>query len=190
MYLVLQVYCDMSTNGGGWTVFQRRMDGTVDFYRNWTTYAKGFGDLDGEFWLGLDKIHRLTAASSISLRIELKDFDGAERFAQYSLFKVGNAVTKYTMNVSGYSGNAGDSMSSHSNTKFSTRDQDNDKWPPGECAIRGKAGWWYTSCHVSNLNGLYLVGKHYNAGEGVNWYQFRGHLYSLYTTEMKIKRNN
>ena len=181
----------MSTNGGGWTVFQRRMDGTVDFYRNWTTYAKGFGDLDGEFWLGLDKIHRLTAASSISLRIELKDFDGAERFAQYSSFKVGNADTKYTMNVSGYSGNAGDSMSTHSNAKFSTRDQDNDQWH-GECAIRYKGGWWYTHCHLANLNGLYLVGTQleYTKGEGVNWYQFKGHQYSLYTTEMKMKRNN
>ena len=76
MLRTFQVYCDMDTDGGGWVVFQRRMDGTVDFYRNWADYLKGFGDLNGEFWLGLYKIHRLTQATNTTLRIDLADFEG------------------------------------------------------------------------------------------------------------------
>ena len=74
----------MDTDSGGWVVFQRRMDGTVDFYRNWTDYVKGFGDLSGEFWLGLSKIHRLTGGANpkgavmqrLIMRVDLEDFDG------------------------------------------------------------------------------------------------------------------
>ena len=73
------------SHGGGWTVFQRRMDGTVDFFRTWADYLKGFGDLKGEFWLGLNKIHRLTQASS-RLRVDLEDFEGTKKFALYSHF--------------------------------------------------------------------------------------------------------
>ena len=58
------IYCDMDTDGGGWTVLQRRMDGTVNFNRDWADYNKGFGDLDGEHWLGLNKIYQITHKSS------------------------------------------------------------------------------------------------------------------------------
>ena len=65
----------METDGGGWTVFQRRQDGSVDFYRNWTDYEDGFGNLTGEFWLGLGKINCLTKEQSNTLRVDLGDFD-------------------------------------------------------------------------------------------------------------------
>ena len=87
------------SNGSGWTVFQRRMDGSVDFYLKWADYQKGFGDLNGEFWLGLDKIHRLTGTGNSRLRVDLKDFANVKKFAQYSSFSVGNPLTKYKLTV-------------------------------------------------------------------------------------------
>ena len=175
------------SNGGGWTVFQRRMDGTVDFFRTWADYLKGFGDLKGEFWLGLNKIHRLTQASS-RLRVDLEDFEGAKRFALYSSFMVKDADTKYTLAVSGHSGNLKDSLIYHSGKKFSTQDKDNDEWKGHSCAGHYKGAWWYGYCHHSNLNGMYLAG-HSAYGEGINWWKWRDQTYSLKTTEMKTKRN-
>jgi len=90
-----QVYCDMDTDGGGWTVFQHREDGSVDFYHNWSDYQQGFGNLSGKFWLGLCKIHRLTSTAS-QLRIDLQDFEGNSRYVQYSSFSVGDTASNYT----------------------------------------------------------------------------------------------
>ena len=94
----------MVTDGGGWTVFQRRQDGSVNFYRFWTDYENGFGNLTGEFWLGLGKINRLTKEQSNTLRVDLGDFDGNTSYAQYTTFSVGNSTTGYTLTVGGYSG--------------------------------------------------------------------------------------
>ena len=184
-----QVYCDMDTDGGGWTVFQRREDGSVDFYRYWTDYQQGFGNLSGEFWLGLDKIHRLTSTTT-QLRVDMQDFEGNSRFAQYSSFSVGDSVSKYTLSVSGYSGTAGDSLTAQQNgNKFSTRDQDNDLAIGSSCAFHFQGGWWYGACHHSNLNGLYHGGTYTSYADGVNWYSWRGHSYSLKFTEMKLRKN-
>ena len=178
----------METDGGGWTVFQRRMDGTEDFYRNWSDYVKGFGALDGEFWLGLSKINRLTNINS-SLYVDLEDFDGNKKFAKYSTFKVKDSSTQYSLQVGGYSGNAGDSLHYQNGQKFSTKDSDNDVWGGGNCAISYKGAWWYDACHHSNLNGLYLSGAHTSHADGVNWLHFKHHYYSLKLSEMKIKHN-
>ena len=98
------IFCDQTTAGGGWTVFQKRLDGSVDFYLNWINYKTGFGSLNGEFWLGLDKIHRLTNSSNYKLRVDLEDMSGNTAYAEYSVFKVGNEATKYQLNVRNYSG--------------------------------------------------------------------------------------
>ena len=106
----IQVLCDMTTDGGGWTVFQRRLDGSVDFYLDWESYKNGFGDLNGEFWLGNDNLHRLTATDDVILRVDLEDFDGNIRYAEYTTFKVADEADKYRLSIGGYSGTAGDSM--------------------------------------------------------------------------------
>ncbi len=175
----------MVTDGGGWTVFQRRISGSVDFYRNWIDYEEGFGDLVGEFWLGLTKIYRLTKAGNKRLRIDLRDFEDNYRYAKYSSFSIGNNTTDYTLALTGYTGDAGDSLELHNGQKFSTKDQDNDVYS-GNCAVEFSGAWWYYRCHASNLNGLYLNGTHSSFADGVNWNAWKGFYYSLRFAEMKL----
>ena len=99
-----KVRCDMTTSGVGWTVFQRRIDGSVDFYLGWKNYTQGFGNINGEFWLGLDKISRLTESGQNVLRVDLGDFENEKRYANYSTFTVANEQGKYRLTVAGYSG--------------------------------------------------------------------------------------
>ena len=84
---------------------RKRLDGSVDFYRNWTDYKQGFGNLSGEFWLGLDKIHRLTSQTKNTLRVELEDFEGNTAYAEYDTFAVADEAGNYTLTVAGYTGN-------------------------------------------------------------------------------------
>ncbi len=176
----------MVTDGGGWTVFQKRIGGSVDFYRNWTDYEEGFGDLVGAFWLGLTKIHRLTKAGNKRLRIDLGDFDDNYRYAKYSSFSIGDNTTDYTLAITGYTGDAGDSLGSyHNGQKFSTKDHDNDQ-NNGNCAVVYSGAWWFNKCHGSNLNGDYLNGTHSSFADGVDWSTWKGHYYSLRFTEMKL----
>ena len=178
------VCCDMRTDGGGWTVFQRRQDGSVDFYRGWNDYKSGFGQLTTEFWLGNDKIHRLTASRASSLRVELEDWNGVRAYAKYGRFKIGDEQALYRLEVGSYSGTAGDSLEVHNNMAFSTKDRDNDRNSGYNCAVYFTGAWWYDSCQLSNLNGKYLGEK--IDRRAARWYHFRDYL-SLKFTEMKMK---
>ena len=100
-----QVRCDMtSTPGRGWTIFQRRVDGSEDFYRNWVDYKNGFGNLTGEFWLGLDKIHRMSASGKTVLRVDLESFENEKRKATFGTFSVGNESKGYILSIGQYTG--------------------------------------------------------------------------------------
>nr|XP_049593069.1 fibrinogen C domain-containing protein 1-like isoform X8 [Syngnathus scovelli] len=154
-----KAYCNMWQDGGGWTVIQRRRDGTVDFFRGWDDYREGFGDLTREHWLGLRNIHALTASGAYQLRIDFTAFDGRKYYARYDDFSVGRNSRDpekdgYPLLVSGYSGDAGDRLSRHSGMKFSTKDRDQDT-TAANCANLWKGAWWYRECYSSNLNGLY-----------------------------------
>ena len=180
------VYCDMRTDGGGWTVFQRRQDGSVDFYRGWNDYKSGFGQLTAEFWLGNDKIHRLTAARPSSLRVELEDWNGVRAYAKYGKFNVGDEQVRYRLKVDAYSGTAGDSLiNEHNDKSFSTKDEDNDRYSGGNCAVVNTGAWWYGACYHSNLNGKYVGDK--VDGGGVTWYYFKRTYISLKFSEMKLR---
>ena len=174
----VSVYCDQDTDGGGWIVFMRRQDGTVNFTRSWTDYKRGFGSPDGEFWVGNEFLYKITKSKPLQLRIDMEDFDGDTAFAVYEEFKVGTEEDKYRLHVTGYSGTAGDSFGEHAGMQFSTFDSDNDKYGGGSCAIWCKGGWWYTYCYDVDLNGPY--------NEGVTWYTWKG-MEPLKHIEMKIR---
>ncbi|XP_034057278.1 tenascin isoform X2 [Gymnodraco acuticeps] len=176
----VMVYCDMETDGGGWTVFQRRKDGSVDFFRGWKEYIKGFGSLSGEFWLGLDNLYNLTSMTKMTLRVDLRDEDEAV-FAKYSTFEL--VKRNYKLIVGGYSGTAGDSLSYHSQRIFSTKDRDLAS-SITRCAMSYRGGWWYKNCHKANLNGVY--GKDINH-QGVIWTTWKGKEFSIAFAEMKMR---
>lgn len=168
-------------------MFQKRFEGSVDFYRYWNDYKSGFGDVDGEFWLGLDKIYRLTSDDNNMLRVDLEDFDGDSRYAEYNMFGVTSESDKYRLNIGSYSGTAGNSLAYQNGQRFTTQDQDNDGSDRANCAVKFKGAWWYNACHRSNLNCAYHHGPHSSRAVGVNWSKFRGFRYSLKRTEMKIR---
>ena len=128
----------MESDGGRFSrvLLLFRQDGSQDFYLGWSQYKAGFGQLTGEFWLGNDKIHRLTASKPSELRVEIEDWSGGRAYAKYGSFRVGDEQSLYRLSVGSYSGSAGDSLSYHNNVAFSTKDRDKDKWSGGKCAVR------------------------------------------------------
>nr|XP_037877873.1 fibrinogen C domain-containing protein 1-B isoform X2 [Bombyx mori] len=182
------VLCDLSTAGGGWTVFQNRFDGSQDFYKGWSDYVNGFGNLAGEFWLGLEKVSFLTNQKLYELRIELEAQNGPEVFASYSVFTVGPEEEGYRISTLGtYYGTAGDSLSYHAGQKFSTFDVDNDEWKDGSCAQEHGGAWWYKECDKSNLNGKYSTTTEENKGQSIYWISFKVPNYPLSKTKMMIR---
>ncbi|XP_051241362.1 fibrinogen gamma chain [Dicentrarchus labrax] len=208
------VYCEIDSFGRGFTVIQRRRDGSVDFHKDWVQYKQGFGYLSPddttEFWLGNEKMHLLTASTTIPtvLRIELVDWEGTKKYADYTMFRVGSEADMYRLTYGYYfGGDAGDAFDGfdfgddpsdkfytlHNGMQFSTFDKDNDKYD-GNCALQDGSGWWMNRCHAAHLNGKYYQGGRYtekDAGEfgydnGIIWVTWHNRWYSLKETTMKL----
>ncbi|GLD71102.1 multiple inositol polyphosphate phosphatase 1-like protein, partial [Lates japonicus] len=170
-------------------VFQRRMDGSVNFYRPWDQYKTGFGTAAGEYWLGLENLFHLTLRKTYELLVDMEDFDGNKAFARYSSFSINPEADGYRLNVSGFTdGGAGDSLTYHSGQKFSTFDKDQDS-SGSNCAKSYLGAFWYKNCHYANPNGVYLWGADGSINyAGVDWYHWKGWNYSLKTISMKIRQ--
>ncbi|XP_037724727.1 fibrinogen-like protein 1 [Drosophila subpulchrella] len=170
----------------GWTVIQRRFDGSVDFNRTWEEYKNGFGDIKGEFFIGLEKIHLLTESRPHELYITLRKVNGSTGYAHYNDFKLGNENESYELKTLGkISGTVGDSLEYHKKCKFSTFDNDNN------CARSHGGGWWFKDCAKSSLNGqFYKDGQREDQGSyGIFWGSWQSYNYQISLTfvEMMIR---
>ncbi|XP_071837860.1 uncharacterized protein [Apostichopus japonicus] len=192
------VYCNMA-DGGGWTVFQRRVNGSVDFYRNWTSYKEGFGQIVHEFWMGNDKLYYITNQDNYQIRIDLVDREGTPYFAEYDLFRINDENDKYRLSAVGtYSGTAGTSTDKENalkyqfNSFFSTYDQDNDM-DTRHCAVLLQGAWWHYKCCTSNLNGNYFASvipsTTHCCGKksSICWNKLPGPDHNIKYSEMKIR---
>lgn len=186
----LRVYCDMESGGGGWTVFQRRLDGSVSFLRPWDAYRAGFGSVDSEMWLGLENVLLVTRRAQNELCIDLEDWAGNRAHAHYASFSLGTEEAGYALALGSFvGGEAGDSLTGHNRCKFSTFDKDQDIWDKN-CASYFMGGFWYANCHTANPNGLYVglppatlpFTSVYNS-----WNTWKGSQYSLKGISMKIR---
>jgi len=184
-----QVYCQLTQYGGGWTLFQRRLDGSQLFFRPWYDYANGFGNLLTEFWMGNDRLAAMTAGRQYSLRVDLTDWSGNSSYAEYSFFRISDSKDKYRLTGLTYrTGTAGDALTSiHFNQQFSTFDQDNDAYPTGNVAYGCLSAWWFGNGAYSHLNGWYN-GTTYNTGwmNEITWNSWKPVRHIRYA-EMKIR---
>ncbi|XP_063214495.1 angiopoietin-related protein 4 isoform X2 [Chroicocephalus ridibundus] len=183
-----KVYCDMTS--GGWTVIQRRTDGSVDFDQLWDAYKNGFGDLHGDFWLGLEKVHHLVQEGRYDLLIELEDWEGNSQVVQF-VFSLGGESTAYTLNLLGpLSGELENAIGDFRQLPFSTRDRDHDLKADTNCAKHLSGGWWFSTCGHANLNGRYfrsIPRQRHERKQGIFWKTWKGRYYPLKSTTMKIQ---
>ncbi|XP_052235372.1 fibrinogen alpha-2 chain-like isoform X2 [Dreissena polymorpha] len=187
MFQTIDVYCDMATDGGGWTVFQRRVNGSVDFYQNFSLYENGFGDVHGEHWLGLKYVHAMTSKAQTELRVDLMAAEGSTVYEVFPNFRL-SASPDYRLHVDKGNGTAGDDygLSYHNGNSFSTYDHDGDH----DCAKQCHGGRWYNDCAFVNFNGRYVTPGTADtscAHAGISYYNFKQGA-SMAETKMMFRR--
>ncbi|XP_063410799.1 microfibril-associated glycoprotein 4-like [Mytilus trossulus] len=185
----VKVYCVMK-GGDIWTVIQRRHNGNVDFYKDWSEYKSGFGNVKLDHWIGNDNIHYVSSDGAHELRVELEDWNGQTAYAEYSTFSVGDESSKYVLTVSGYYGTAGDSLNPHNGYTFQTKDLNT-----GYAATCQGAWWYQDSCAFSNLNGKRTSNswgsyRHRQRSQptSMTWYHWKSQYIGLKESMMMIRR--
>ena len=161
-------------SNGGWTIIQRRVSNALSFYKTRKEYEVGFGNMkDGNFWLGLEKIKRITDSGSYELYFGLESFVTAIPFghARYASIGLGTEANDYILSVGDIvttESTISDSFyGAHNGKKFSTPDEDNDDSETLHCADDANSGWWFHGCLNSNMNGVYhSSGTH---ADGIRW---------------------
>ena len=176
------VHCEMNKFGGGWTRIFSRTSTRMTFHRDWYSYKTGFGDLNGDGWLGLEKMYRLTKSSPVELLISVYTKEGKWFFPQYKSFQIGSEATKYRLYIGNFTGDGGDSLSFSHNARFSTYDQDHDS-SSSNCASSQRGGWWYYSCAQAKL-----TGEPYASSTSYNYAKWpSASSYALYQAYMEIR---
>ncbi|KAK2543205.1 Angptl3 [Columba livia] len=181
------VYCEMKF-GSSWTVIQNRVDGSLDFNQTWDAYANGFGDLNEEFWLGLNKTYSITKQGDYILRIELQDWKDNKRFIEYA-FSLGGLETNYTLQLSRISGSIPNALPEQTELRFSTAERDLDTINDFNCPENYLGGWWHSECEETNLNGKYVTPRskgRLDRRKGLYWKPKKGRYYLLKSTKIMI----
>ncbi|KFB49700.1 hypothetical protein ZHAS_00018192 [Anopheles sinensis] len=180
--MIKSVYCEQQVQNGGWIVFQHRFNGEVDFNRSWAEYRDGFGSIDGEFWMGLKYLHKITSSRKYELLVEIRDYSGNYGYANYDHFEIGSEAEQFTLKVGKYSGTAGDAMTFNHDTKFATADHKDSNF---KAAKYYEGAWWFGRASYTNLNGPYknATGIH----QTMYWYDFHGDLRGMAFTRMMLR---
>ena len=183
-----KVFCDMTTDGGGWIVMQRRFDRSVDFNRDWNNYKNGFGDVYGEHWIGNEFVHQYTSNYSTEMLSEAIAFDGTNASSKMQNFKLSNEASKYIFEYDTCNGLCVSWLPQVKGNKFTTFDNENDKDPARNCAVAYSGGWWFRGCFDVFFNGRYSAVPSVQHAVGIHWFDFRGRYESLKKTTMLIRR--
>ncbi|XP_059678108.1 angiopoietin-related protein 3 [Gavia stellata] len=182
------VYCEMKL-GSSWTVIQKRVDGSLDFNQTWDAYANGFGDLNEEFWLGLNKTYSITKQGDYILRIELQDWKDNKRYIEYA-FSLGGPETDYTLQLSRVSGSIPNALPEQTELRFSTAGRDVDIINDFNCPENYLGtSWWHSECEETNLNGKYVAPRsrgRLDRRKGLYWKPKKGRYYLLKSTKIMI----
>ncbi|XP_022234809.2 ficolin-1-like [Drosophila obscura] len=184
------VFCNAKMAGPGWTVIARRTNKELNFFRDWDGYKRGFGDIAGDFFIGLDKLHAITKSQNQELYVHLEDFEGNTRYAKYDEFHIESENDQYRMSALGrFTGDAGDSLRVSQNQKFTTYDRDNDQRANGRnCAAEQMCPWWHNDCSHSQPFGIYVDGiVDIMRTGGIYWYHWRGYEYSYKAMQMMVR---
>ena len=155
IFATANVYCNMTTDGGGWIVIQRnRKNSQLSFNKNWREYEEGFGDLNEDFWAGIELMHTLTQRGQWEMRVDYQKNDKSWSYVHYNQFSVGSASEEYPLTFRGFTGVGTDLFALHpmNGMKFSTPDNDNDKSSNRNCAVILNSGWWYNDCSHITIN--------------------------------------
>ncbi|GFR24082.1 techylectin-5A, partial [Trichonephila clavata] len=190
----IQVYCDMETDGGGWTVIQRRGNfGNAQNYfdKTWIDYKAGFGNVKREFWIGNDNIFAITNQGQYSARFEVTNREGKSAFAVYEKFYIEEESAKYKLHIADYSGTAGDAISTHDEGEFYTKDQPNRRGEVKKDDITHTGGWWKNVFPTTSLNALNNHGDpHADPKQGMCWNPFGGFTGNIMSSEIKLRSKN
>ncbi|XP_064004343.1 angiopoietin-related protein 3 [Pogoniulus pusillus] len=181
------VYCEMKF-GSSWTVIQNRVDGSLDFNQTWDAYTNGFGDLNEEFWLGLNKTHSITQQGDYILRIELQDWRENKRYVQYA-FSLGGPETDYSLQLQRVSGSIPNALPEQTQLRFSTADHSTHASSDFNCPENYLGGWWHSECEETNLNGQYVAPRsrgRLDRRKGLYWKPKKGRYYLLKSTKIMV----